>query len=122
MKNVGTGQKIRDKREANYELAMKEAFSEVFRNLKEIERETKMQRKKIDLERRRGSAPATTLRETTAAFKRPKEELTRKLSTPIPPKSSLSKELTQKCFSPLPPKSSMSTMQWILESFEEENM
>ena len=102
MKNAGKGEKIRDKREANYELAMKEAFSEIFQNLKEIEKETKMQRKKIDLERRRGSAPATTLRETTAAFKRPKEELTRKLSTPIPPKSSLS------------------TMQWILPCCEEE--
>ena len=104
----------------NFEQAMKEAFSEIFQNLKEIEKETKMQRKKIDLERRRGSAPAATLRETTAAFKRPKEELTRKLSTPMPPKSSLPKELTRTVSAPVPSQSSWSTMQWVLACLEEE--
>ena len=55
MKNTKAGRK---KKEANYEEAMKEAFSEIFENLREIEKDTKMQREKVDLERRRGSAPA----------------------------------------------------------------
>jgi len=117
MKNTKAGRK---KKEANYEEAMKEAFSEIFQNLKEIEKDTKIQRQRMDLERRRESAPATTLRETTAAFMKPKNELTRTSSTPVPPRTSLPKELTRKLSTQLPPKPSLSTMQWVLACFEEE--
>ena len=118
MKNTKAGRK---KKEANYEEAMKEAFGEIFQNLKEIEKDTKIQRQRMDLQRRRGSARATTLRETTAAFSmKPKNELTRTSSTPVPPRTNSPKELTRKLPTQLPPKTSLSTMQWVLACFEEE--
>ena len=87
----------------NYEDAMNQALNEIFQNLKEIQQDTKKRREKIDLQRRRGSAPATALRaETTATFKQPKK-LDRKMSTPIPATSS-----------------TLSTMRWVLQCFEEE--
>ena len=52
-----------DKKGIKYEKAMQEAFSEIFRNLREIERDTKMQRLKVDLEKMTGSAPAASLRD-----------------------------------------------------------
>lgn len=123
MTSVSTEGQQRDEKPANYEEAMKKAFGEIFRNLKQIEKDTKLQRLKVDLERRRGSAPASTLRETTAVFKKPKEEITRKLSTPIPPKSNLSQERIRKLPAtppPAPHQPGLSTMQWVLTCFEEE--
>jgi len=112
-----------DKKGMKYEKAMQEAFSEVFRNLREIEKDTKMRRLKVDLEKMTGSAPAASLRETTAAFVQSKE-LTRKSVPSLPPgKSSLPRKLTREPHSKLPPNPGLSTMQWVLTcSEEEENM
>ena len=71
----------------NYERAMEEALSEIFENLKEIERDRKLPRKIeiVDCSRRRGSAPARTLKEKSSPlFQTPKEILRRQLSTPMP--------------------------------------
>ena len=87
----------------NYEQAMNQALSEIFQNLKEIQKDTKKRREKINLQQRRGSAPATALRETTATFKQPKK-LDRSLSTTVPAATS----------------STLSTMRWVLQCFEEE--
>ena len=104
MKNVVKGQQHQYKKGVNFEEAMNQALSEIFQNLKEIQEDTKKQREKLSLWRRRGSAPATALRETTlATFKQPKKELDRKLSTPTP--TSIS---------------TFPTMHWVLQSFEEE--
>ena len=81
---------------------MKQALSEIFQNLKEIQQDTKKRREKLNLQRRRGSAPATALRETAATFKQPKK-LDRSLSTAVPAASS-----------------TLSTMRWVLQCFEEE--
>ena len=107
----GKETKGRNKKGANYEDAMKEAFSEIFQNLKEIERDInlKKQRQKVDFETRRGSAPAAALREETVDFRKPKEEVVRKISTPTPPKSSFTEDIS------IP-----STMQWLLPCWEEE--
>jgi len=86
----------------NYEQAMNQALSEIFQNLKEIQKDTKKRRENINLQRRRGSAPATALRETAATFKQPKK-LGRSLSTTVPATSS-----------------TLSTMRWVLQCFEEE--
>ena len=136
------GVKGRNKKGENYDEAMKEAFNEIFQNLKEIEKDTKRIRQKADFERGRRSVPAAALRDATVAFKKPKGG--KKQSTPLPPepsslhgkertttsemstplltKSSLPEELTRTELSapPLPPKSSMSTMHWVLSCFEEE--
>ena len=96
----GEQQKAQERKEVKYEEAMNKAFSEIFQNLKVIEEGTKKQRERIDLQRR-GSAPATTLRETTATFKQPKNERERTLSTPIPA-------------------SKLSTMSWVLKCCEED--
>lgn len=66
----------------SFEEAMEQAFSEIFQNLKEIEEGAKKQREKLDLQGRRGSAPATMLRETARTFKQPRKELGRTISTP----------------------------------------
>ena len=100
------------KKGLNYEKAMKQAFREIFENLKEIEKDTKIQRHKIDLERRRASTPCVTLRDTSALKQLKKEELARTFSTPLPPKSSLPKDA----------KPRLSTLHWVLGCFEEENM
>ena len=71
----------------NYERAMEEALSEIFENLKEIERDRKLPRKIeiVDCSRRRGSAPARTQKEKSSPlFKTPKEIRRRQLSTPMP--------------------------------------
>ena len=134
------GVKGRNKKGANYDEAMKEAFNEIFQNLGEIKKNTKRFRQKADFERRRRSAPPAALLEATATFKKPKTErklstplppqpslhekeiTTSKMSTPLPTKSSLPKKLTRTELSapPLPPRSSMSTVQWVLSCFEEE--
>ena len=122
MMNVGKRRQGRVKKETNYEEAMKEAFREIFQNIKEIEKDRKiMVRQKVNLERRRESAPVTIQRrETSTALKQPNEIWTRKLSAPIPCRPSLSTELPRKLSAPLPPKPSLSTMQWILTCCEEE--
>lgn len=103
MKN-GEQPKTQGKPAVKYEEAMNQAFSEIFTNLKVIEADTKKKRENIDLQRRRGSAPPSTLRQTTAVFKQPKKEVERKLSTPVPA-------------------SKPSSMNWVLRCFEEdENM
>ncbi|KAK2565049.1 hypothetical protein P5673_011769 [Acropora cervicornis] len=79
----------------DYERAMEEALSEIFENLKEIERDRKLSRKIeiVDCSRRRGSAPARTLKEKSSpVFKTPKEILRRQLSTPMPSKLSSSRD------------------------------
>lgn len=61
-------------KEEDYEKAMKEALSEIFHNLREIEKDIKLQRQKVNLQRRRRSVQATTLKEVTAAFKQQEKE------------------------------------------------
>lgn len=61
---------------------MEQAFREIFQNLKVIEEGAKKQREKLDLQRRRGSAPATMLRETARTFRQSRKELARTISTP----------------------------------------
>lgn len=65
-----------------FEEAMEQAFTEIFQNLKVIDEGAKKQREKLDLQRRRGSAPATMLRETARTFKQPRKKLERTISTP----------------------------------------
>lgn len=64
----------------NYEKAMSQALSEIFQNLKEIKQDTKRQRDKLLLERRRGSAPSSILRKTTTTLQLPKNELSKSTS------------------------------------------
>ena len=76
-----------------YEEAMKEAFSEIFKNLREIEKNTeKKMRQKMDFERRRGSAPALSLlKEEKTFFRQP---AIRRGSAPVLLKSSPTKNMT----------------------------
>ena len=98
----GRGQLSRRKKETNYEEAMNQAFTEIFRNLKEIKEDTEKQRKKANLERqKRVTTPELTLKETTATFQRSKNEPGRKLS----PTSS----------------SSLPTIHWVLPCFDEDD-
>lgn len=77
----GRGQPNRRKKEGNYEEAMNQAFSEIFRNLKEIKEDTEKQRNKASIERqKRASAPSMTLKETSTTFQQSENELRRKLS------------------------------------------
>ena len=64
----------------NYEKAMSQALSEIFQNLKEIKQDTKRQRDKLLLERRRGSAPSSVLRKTTTTLQLPKNEISKSTS------------------------------------------
>ena len=75
-----------------YEEAMKEAFSEIFQNLREIEKNTeKKMRQKTDFERRRGSAPALSpLKEEKTFFRQPAQ---RRGSAPVLLKSSPTKDI-----------------------------
>lgn len=97
------GQQCRYKKRVSYEEAMNQALSEIFQNLKEIHKDTKKQREKVSLRRRRVSAPATAFRETIATSKQSKKELGRQMSTSLPAASS-----------------TLSTMHWVLQCFEEE--
>ena len=78
-----------------YEEAMKEAFSEIFQNLREIEKNTEKKfklRQKMDFERRRGSAPALSpLKEEKTFFRQP---AIRRGSAPVLLKSSPTKNMT----------------------------
>ena len=75
-----------------YEEAMKEAFSEIFRNLREIEKNTeKKMRQKMDFGRRRGSAPALSpLKEEKTFFRQP---ALRRGSAPVLLESSPTKDI-----------------------------
>lgn len=89
-----------DKR-INYEDAMEKAFSEIFQNLKEIEKNAKVQRQRIDMARR-CSAPATMRRDTAtvAQFHQTKEKLTSKVSAQVSTKPSLSRERSRSLSTP----------------------
>lgn len=63
-----------------YEKAMNQALGEIFQNLREIKQDTKRQRDKLLLERRRGSAPSSVLRKTTTTLQLPKNELSKSTS------------------------------------------
>lgn len=112
------------KKGKNYDEAMKEAFMEIFENFKEIDKDINLKKTKqsVDFERRRGSAPAAALRQETVILANPKEELTRKFSTPVRPKPSFTEEVstTASPVPPLPSKQTLSTMQWLLPCWEEE--
>ena len=74
---------------------MKEAFSEIFQNLREIENNNEKKfklRQKMDFERRRGSAPALSLlKEEKTFFRQP---AIRRGSAPVLLKSSPTKNMT----------------------------
>lgn len=104
----GKGQLSRRKTEDNFEEAMNQAFSEIFRNLKEIKEDTEKQREKAKLERRRRVSPPTmTITESStssvqpASFQQSNNDLRRKLS----PAST----------------SSLPTMPWVLQCFDEDD-
>lgn len=124
MKNGKQVKGCRLKKGTNYDEAMKEAFMEIFENFKEIDKDINLKRTKqsVDFERRRGSAPASALRQETAILANTKEELTRKFSTPVRPKPSFTEEVsaTASPAPPLPSKQTLSTMQWLLPCWEEE--
>lgn len=107
----------KNKKGMSYEEAMKEAFGEIFQNLKEIEKDTeKKLRLKTDFERRRGSAPsALVLRDETNVFRKPRETITRKISAPVQPKScpnttDMKRNLPSP---PSPAEINLSTMLWL---------
>lgn len=83
MKNVER-QRAQGNQQMKYEDAMKQAFHEIYQNLRGIEEGIKKQREKIDIQRRRRSAPPSTLRKTTAVFQKAKTNAIRKVSTPQP--------------------------------------
>ena len=94
--------KGRQKKGVNFEEAMATAFSEIFHNLKEIDADVKKKREKVDLQRRRQSAPADMIRDVTEK-REPEKKLGRKL--PRRPASS----------------STLPAMQWpVLKCYEEE--
>jgi len=89
------GQKMKA---VNFEEAMTKAFSEIFHNLKEIKADAKKQRSRVDRQRRRQSAPASMIRELTETLRKTESKATVTIQ----------------------PASSLSTMQWILDCYEEE--
>ncbi|XP_078363015.1 uncharacterized protein LOC144647133 [Oculina patagonica] len=91
-------QKGGQKKGVKFDDAMTKAFSEIFHNLKEIETDTKKQRERVDLHRRRQSAPASMLTDVTERLKEPEKELENKLTT----------------------QPASSTMHWVLDCCEEE--
>ena len=89
------GMKSKHNKGLCYEKAMKEAFSEIFQNLREIENNNEKKfklRQKMDFERRRGSAPALSpLKEEKTFFRQP---AIRRGSAPVLLKSSPTKNMT----------------------------
>ena len=89
------GMKSKHNKSLCYEEAMKEAFSEIFQNLREIENNNEKKfklRQKVDFERRRGSAPALSpLKEEKTFFRQP---AIRRGSAPVLLKSSPTKNMT----------------------------
>ena len=93
MKNKGM--KSKHTKGLCYEEAMREAFSEIFQNLKEIKKNTEKKfklRRKMDFERRRGSAPALSLLNEEKTFFR--QPALRRGSAPVLLKSSPTKNMT----------------------------
>ena len=88
------GMKSKHNKSLCYEEAMKEAFSEIFQNLREIEKNTEKKfklRQKMDFERRRDSAPALSpLKEEKTFFRQP---AIRRGSAPVLLKSSPTKDI-----------------------------
>ena len=85
------GMKSKHNKSLCYEDAMREAFSEIFQNLREIEKNTEKKRQKMDFERRRGSAPALSLlKEEKTFFRQP---AIRRGSAPVLLKSSPTKDI-----------------------------
>lgn len=79
--NSGKGKKSgQRKKRVSYEEAINQAFTEIFQNLRVIEGDTKKQREKVYLQRRRGSAPDTVLKKSTEPLQQPKTELPKSLS------------------------------------------
>lgn len=71
----------------SFDMAMNQAFSEIFHNLQEMEEGTKMQKEQVYHQRRsrKVSSPAAWIplrqnEETTTAFKQPKQEMERQVS------------------------------------------
>ena len=89
------GMKSKHNKGLCYEEAMREAFSEIFQNLREIENNNEKKfklRQKMDFERRRGSAPALSLlKEEKTFFRQP---ALRRGSAPVLLKSSPTKNMT----------------------------
>ena len=85
------GMKSKHNKGLCYEDAMREAFSEIFQNLREIEKNTEKKRQKMYFERRRGSAPALSLlKEEKTFFRQP---AIRRGSAPVLLKSSPTKDI-----------------------------
>ena len=84
------GMKSKHSKGLCYEDAMREAFSEIFLNLREIEKNTEKKRQKMDFERRRGSAPALSLLKEEKTFRQP---ALRRGSAPVLLKSSPTKDI-----------------------------
>ena len=86
------GMKSKHNKGLCYAEAMREAFSEIFQNLREIENNSEKKfklRQKMDFERRRGSAPALSLlKEEKTFFRQP---ALRRGSAPVLLKSSPTK-------------------------------
>ena len=107
MKNE-KGQHRQPTKGIDFENAMSQAFSEIFKNLKGMEEDTKKRRIKAVPQRRRSSAPASAFRETfgtTTHCKQPQKELDRTKSAPT--------------FT-LPAVPALSTMHWVMQCCEEE--
>ena len=89
------GMKSKHNKGLCYEEAMREAFSEIFQNLREIENNNEKKfklRQKVDFERRRGSAPALSpLKDEKTFFRQP---AIRRGSAPVLLKSSPTKNMT----------------------------
>ena len=84
------GMKSKHSKGLCHEDAMREAFSEIFQNLREIEKNTEKKRQKMDFERRRGSAPALSLLKEEKTFRQP---ALRRGSAPVLLKSSPTKDI-----------------------------
>ena len=89
------GMKSKHNKGLCYEEAMREAFSEIFQNLREIENNNEKKfklRQKMDFERRRGSTPALSLlKEEKTFFRQP---ALRRGSAPVLLESSPTKNMT----------------------------
>ena len=109
------GMKSKHNKGLCYEEAMREAFSEIFQNLREIENNNEKKfklRQKMDFERRRGSAPALSLlKEEKTFFRQP---ALRRGSAPVLLKSSPTKTWHHHLL-----KYIWLTMQWMLSCFDE---
>ena len=87
------GMKSKHNKSLCYEEAMKEAFSEIFQNLREIEKNTEKKfklRQKMDFERRDSAPALSPLKEEKTFFRQP---AIRRGSAPVLLKSSPTKDI-----------------------------